>query len=114
MILLSWKPLPRLQHLLLLWCHVSVRSSSTRFFSITGISMAAGLSSSSPVPTKPVSPYGAFNGQVRGCVYQPTEIALIAKGLTKASARARVLSNVPRGAPPPDTSARLHRWTRTQ
>ncbi|CAG00236.1 unnamed protein product, partial [Tetraodon nigroviridis] len=32
------------------------------------------------VPTKPVSPYGAYNGQVRGCVYQPTEIALIAKG----------------------------------
>lgn len=40
-------------------------------------------------PTKPVSPYGAYNGQVRGCVYQPTEIALIAKGLTKASDRAR-------------------------
>lgn len=39
-------------------------------------------------PTKPVSPYGAYNGQVRGCVYQPTEIALIAKGLTKASVRA--------------------------
>ncbi|TNM97607.1 hypothetical protein fugu_015763 [Takifugu bimaculatus] len=30
-------------------------------------------------PTKPVSPYGAYNGQVRGCVYQPTAIALIAK-----------------------------------
>lgn len=35
--------------------------------------------------TNPVSPYGAFNGQVRSCVYQPTEIALIAKGLTKVS-----------------------------
>ncbi|XP_051244348.1 G-protein coupled receptor family C group 5 member C-like [Dicentrarchus labrax] len=35
------------------------------------------------VPTKPVSPYGAYNGQLRSCVYQPTEIALIAKGLTK-------------------------------
>nr|XP_046272058.1 G-protein coupled receptor family C group 5 member C-like [Scatophagus argus] len=34
-------------------------------------------------PTKPVSPYGAYNGQVRSCVYQPTEIALIAKGLKK-------------------------------
>lgn len=32
-----------------------------------------------------MSPYGAFNGQVRSCVYQPTEIALIAKGLTKVS-----------------------------
>lgn len=38
-----------------------------------------------PVPTKPVSPYGVYNGQLRSCVYQPTEIALIAKGLTKVS-----------------------------
>lgn len=43
------------------------------------------LPSSLPVPTKPVSPYGAYNGQVRSCVYQPTEIALIAKGMTKVS-----------------------------
>ncbi|XP_041858302.1 G-protein coupled receptor family C group 5 member C-like [Melanotaenia boesemani] len=35
-------------------------------------------------PTKPVSPYGVYNGQLRSCVYQPTEIALIAKGLTMA------------------------------
>nr|XP_020476634.1 G-protein coupled receptor family C group 5 member C-like [Monopterus albus] len=35
------------------------------------------------VPTKPASPYGAYDGQLRRCVYQPTEIALIAKGLTK-------------------------------
>ncbi|XP_061557402.1 G-protein coupled receptor family C group 5 member C-like [Phycodurus eques] len=34
-------------------------------------------------PSKPVSPYAAYNGQLRSCVYQPTEIALIAKGLTK-------------------------------
>ncbi|KAM9745752.1 G-protein coupled receptor family C group 5 member C-like [Menidia menidia] len=33
-------------------------------------------------PTQPESPYGAYNGQVRSCVYQPTELALIAKGLT--------------------------------
>ncbi|XP_047213819.1 G-protein coupled receptor family C group 5 member C-like [Girardinichthys multiradiatus] len=32
-------------------------------------------------PTKPVSPYGIYNGQLRSCVYQPTEIALITKGL---------------------------------
>uniref|UniRef100_A0A3Q4B8T0 G-protein coupled receptors family 3 profile domain-containing protein n=1 Tax=Mola mola TaxID=94237 RepID=A0A3Q4B8T0_MOLML len=32
---------------------------------------------------RPMSPYGAYNGQVRSCVYQPTEIALIAKGLTR-------------------------------
>ncbi|KAM8844729.1 G-protein coupled receptor family C group 5 member C isoform 2-T2 [Spinachia spinachia] len=35
------------------------------------------------VPTKPVSPYGAHNGQLLSCVYQPTELALIARGLTK-------------------------------
>ncbi|XP_053300395.1 G-protein coupled receptor family C group 5 member C isoform X1 [Pleuronectes platessa] len=35
------------------------------------------------VPTKPVSPYGGYYGQVRSCVYQPTELALIAKGMTK-------------------------------
>ncbi|XP_070837253.1 G-protein coupled receptor family C group 5 member C-like [Chaetodon trifascialis] len=35
------------------------------------------------VPTKPTSPYAAYNGQLRSCVYQPTEIALIAKNLTK-------------------------------
>lgn len=38
-----------------------------------------------PVPKKPVSPYGAYNGQLRSCVYQPTELALIAKGMTKVS-----------------------------
>ncbi|XP_029914244.1 G-protein coupled receptor family C group 5 member C-like isoform X2 [Myripristis murdjan] len=32
---------------------------------------------------KPVSPYEVFNGQMRSGVYQPTEIALITKGLTK-------------------------------
>ncbi|XP_068193588.1 G-protein coupled receptor family C group 5 member C-like [Antennarius striatus] len=51
-------------------------------------------------PTKPVSPYGAFNGQIRSCVYQPTEIALIAKGFTKKDQdkmipRARLPSLVP-------------------
>uniref|UniRef100_A0A8D3C576 G-protein coupled receptors family 3 profile domain-containing protein n=1 Tax=Scophthalmus maximus TaxID=52904 RepID=A0A8D3C576_SCOMX len=48
----------------------------------------AGTSSptfSSPVPMKPVSPYGAYNGHVRSRVYQPTELALIAKGLSKVS-----------------------------
>ncbi|XP_049417389.1 G-protein coupled receptor family C group 5 member C-like [Epinephelus fuscoguttatus] len=52
------------------------------------------------VPTKPVSPYAAYNGQLRSCVYQPTEIALIAKGLTKMDQdlmipRARAPSLVP-------------------
>lgn len=36
-------------------------------------------------PTKPVSPYGGYNGQLRSGVYQPTEIALIAKSLTMVS-----------------------------
>ncbi|XP_017280779.1 G-protein coupled receptor family C group 5 member C [Kryptolebias marmoratus] len=31
---------------------------------------------------KPESPYGVYNGQLRSGVYQPTEIALIARGLT--------------------------------
>ncbi|XP_061567659.1 G-protein coupled receptor family C group 5 member C-like [Cololabis saira] len=36
-----------------------------------------------PEPPKSTSPYGGYNGQLplRSCVYQPTEIALIAKGL---------------------------------
>ncbi|XP_051774930.1 G-protein coupled receptor family C group 5 member C isoform X2 [Erpetoichthys calabaricus] len=29
---------------------------------------------------KPVSPYSGYNGQLRGCVYQPTELAIISKG----------------------------------
>ncbi|KAK7939776.1 hypothetical protein WMY93_003102 [Mugilogobius chulae] len=33
-------------------------------------------------PETSKSPYAAFNGQLRTAVYQPTEIALIAKGLT--------------------------------
>ncbi|KAJ8367261.1 hypothetical protein AAFF_G00323780 [Aldrovandia affinis] len=32
--------------------------------------------------SKPVSPYSGYNGQIRSCVYQPTELALITKGLT--------------------------------
>uniref|UniRef100_UPI003AAD9B59 G-protein coupled receptor family C group 5 member C-like n=1 Tax=Centroberyx gerrardi TaxID=166262 RepID=UPI003AAD9B59 len=36
----------------------------------------------SAVSKKPVSPYGVFNGQLRSGVYQPTELALITKGLT--------------------------------
>ncbi|XP_042361772.1 G-protein coupled receptor family C group 5 member C-like [Plectropomus leopardus] len=52
------------------------------------------------VSTKPLSPYGAYNGQPRSCVYQPTEIALIAKGLTKMDQdvilpRARAPSLIP-------------------
>ncbi|KAG7504473.1 G-protein coupled receptor family C group 5 member C-like [Solea senegalensis] len=42
------------------------------------------------VPTKPVSPYGAYNGMVRSCVYQPTEIALIAKALSKTEQEAMI------------------------
>uniref|UniRef100_A0A3B4ZSJ3 G-protein coupled receptor family C group 5 member C-like n=1 Tax=Stegastes partitus TaxID=144197 RepID=A0A3B4ZSJ3_9TELE len=38
-----------------------------------------------PPTGTPVSPYGAYNGQLRSCVYQPTELALIAKGLTKVN-----------------------------
>lgn len=41
--------------------------------------------SAPPAHRKPPSPYDADNVQVRSCVYKPTEIALIAKGLTKVS-----------------------------
>ncbi|RXN10163.1 G- coupled receptor family C group 5 member C-like isoform X1 [Labeo rohita] len=30
---------------------------------------------------KPVSPYSGYNGQLRSCVYQPTELAIITKGV---------------------------------
>lgn len=42
------------------------------------------------VSTKPESPYGAYNGQLRSAVYQPTELALIAKGLTRVSTQSLV------------------------
>ncbi|XP_024128004.1 G-protein coupled receptor family C group 5 member C isoform X3 [Oryzias melastigma] len=47
--------------------------------------------------TKPVSPYGVYNGQPQTCVYQPTEIALIAKHL-KGMDRGPV---IPRATAPP-------------
>ncbi|KAJ8251438.1 hypothetical protein GJAV_G00221360 [Gymnothorax javanicus] len=33
-----------------------------------------------PASSRPVSPYSGYNGQIRSCVYQPTELALITKG----------------------------------
>uniref|UniRef100_A0A3Q1CQN4 G-protein coupled receptors family 3 profile domain-containing protein n=1 Tax=Amphiprion ocellaris TaxID=80972 RepID=A0A3Q1CQN4_AMPOC len=47
-----------------------------------------------PPTGTPVSPYGAYNGQLRSCVYQPTEIALIAKGLTKVRAFYMTISDL--------------------
>ncbi|XP_069005116.1 G-protein coupled receptor family C group 5 member C-like isoform X1 [Embiotoca jacksoni] len=38
------------------------------------------------VPVEPVSPYGVYNGKLRSCVYQPTELALI-KDMSKVSLR---------------------------
>lgn len=38
-----------------------------------------------PEPTTPVSPYAVYNGQRQSSVYQPTEIALIAKHLKEVS-----------------------------
>ncbi|KAJ8345909.1 hypothetical protein SKAU_G00301020 [Synaphobranchus kaupii] len=35
---------------------------------------------------RPVSPYSGYNGQIRSCVYQPTELALITKGLSSRMA----------------------------
>lgn len=34
---------------------------------------------------KPVSPYSGYNGQLRSTVYQPTELAIISKGVTNVS-----------------------------
>lgn len=35
---------------------------------------------------KPVSPYSGYNGQLRSCVYQPTELAIMTKGPGNVSA----------------------------
>lgn len=34
---------------------------------------------------KPLSPYSGYNGQMRSSVYQPTELAIITKGVTNVS-----------------------------
>lgn len=43
------------------------------------------LSLFSLAANKPVSPYGGYSGQLRSCVYQPTELALITKSLANVS-----------------------------
>ncbi|XP_013129744.1 G-protein coupled receptor family C group 5 member C isoform X2 [Oreochromis niloticus] len=48
-----------------------------------------------PESTNPASPYGAYNGQARSCLYQPTEIALIAKGLTRKDQDSVILRTIP-------------------
>ncbi|XP_004071691.1 G-protein coupled receptor family C group 5 member C isoform X3 [Oryzias latipes] len=48
-------------------------------------------------PTTPVSPYAVYNGQRQSSVYQPTEIALIAKHLKEMDQGARI----PRATAPP-------------
>uniref|UniRef100_A0A672F271 G protein-coupled receptor class C group 5 member C n=1 Tax=Salarias fasciatus TaxID=181472 RepID=A0A672F271_SALFA len=55
------------------------------------------MDESPTAPSKPVSPYGTYNGQLRSCVYQPTELALIAKGLPKVSMDPQAL--LPRARP---------------
>lgn len=50
-----------------------------------------------------MSPYGAYNG-LRSCVYQPTELALIAKGLTKVSVVYISDTNPP---PPPSITSTI-------
>ncbi|XP_061080243.1 G-protein coupled receptor family C group 5 member C-like isoform X2 [Conger conger] len=41
-----------------------------------------GFTMDEPNTGRPVSPYSGYNGQIRRCVYQPTELALITKGLS--------------------------------
>ncbi|KAI1886436.1 hypothetical protein AGOR_G00195740 [Albula goreensis] len=71
---------------------------------------------------KPVSPYSGYNGQLRSSVYQPTELALITKGLgsqvdlsydtvlPRASAQTQSGSSTPRAEEPsPSNGNGLHR-----
>ncbi|KAJ0001338.1 hypothetical protein NQD34_006358 [Periophthalmus magnuspinnatus] len=52
-------------------------------------------------PETSKSPYAAFNGQLRKAVYQPTEIALIAKGLTMVDQEIKIpRANTPRANTP--------------
>ncbi|XP_020790878.2 G-protein coupled receptor family C group 5 member C-like [Boleophthalmus pectinirostris] len=52
-------------------------------------------------PETSKSPYAAFNGQLRKAVYQPTEIALIAKGLTMIDQEIKIpRANTPRANTP--------------
>ncbi|XP_029014748.1 G-protein coupled receptor family C group 5 member C-like [Betta splendens] len=49
-------------------------------------------------PTKPVSPYESYNGQLRSCVYQPTEIAMMATGLTRKDQAMIPRASIPLGS----------------
>ncbi|XP_036408657.1 G-protein coupled receptor family C group 5 member C-like, partial [Megalops cyprinoides] len=43
------------------------------------------LDETTAAANKSLSPYSGYNGQIRSCVYQPTELALITKGLGNVS-----------------------------
>lgn len=50
---------------------------------------------------KPVSPYSGYNGQLRSCVYQPTELAIITKGTgNQLESYDNVIPRASTGTPP--------------
>lgn len=52
-----------------------------------------------PVPAnKPMSPYSGYNGQMRSSVYQPTELALITKGLGTSTLDLPYETSIPRAS----------------
>ncbi|XP_053366909.1 G-protein coupled receptor family C group 5 member C [Clarias gariepinus] len=53
---------------------------------------------------KPVSPYSGYNGQVRSSVYQPTELALITKGMTNHPLNFSFDTSIPRASLAPPVS----------
>lgn len=51
---------------------------------------------------KPVSPYSGYNGQLRSCVYQPTELAIITKGVVNQQMESydNIIPRASTGTPP--------------
>ncbi|KAK3529109.1 hypothetical protein QTP70_016544 [Hemibagrus guttatus] len=48
--------------------------------------------------TKPTSPYSGYNGQMRSSVYQPTELAIITKGVTNLQMDHSYDTSIPRAS----------------
>ncbi|KAI2658308.1 G-protein coupled receptor family C group 5 member C [Labeo rohita] len=57
---------------------------------------------------KPVSPYSGYNGQLRSCVYQPTELAIITKGVGNQQVESydNVIPRASTGTPPKPQTGR--------
>ncbi|XP_051959085.1 G-protein coupled receptor family C group 5 member C-like isoform X2 [Xyrauchen texanus] len=55
---------------------------------------------------KPVSPYSGYNGQFRSGVYQPTELAIMTKGVGNAESHGIIIPRASTGTPPTAQSGR--------